>query len=462
MDDFYKPLTSTDTLPLGLLSKLWHSIPIPPALLATLLLGPLLIFLIAQILLIRAPADPEKEDKGTEDNLWMIPFQPVPWPVQESGLNACNRLILSEPHQSVVLESVIENLQRNIPQMISFISTPIDHQPWEQHAQAHFISSSTTEINLVSLLRDMTSHALIPAVFGYALLEKHPGVLHDMYDMNAGRPYLLRKLPAWTPWPGVVKAHMARFRVWRCLDELQRVLDSTVEGKESDASWGDLEDVSEFAWKRNAVYREHGFEIKERADIIILHSLLTSPTLLPIWQILHILSTPDILPLIRTEIASYATVTKPFSIGTISEAPKLVLDLEGLVKTCPLLRSTFLETLRLVAPGWNGVNAGTGEEKGNVEIAFPETFDAKRFVTSTLRSSTATEGGGCGEVSESYSFIEQTNLALVAGILVFWDFEPADKSTGWILPEKLRRGGIAMPNCDVRVLVRRRRFEWTN
>lgn len=156
---------------------------------------------------------------------------------------------------STILQTTVKNLQRNIPQMISFISTPIDLQPWEHHAQAQFISASETELNLSSLIRNMMGHSLIPSVFGHALLEKHPNVLHDMFEMDLGRNYLPKKLPPWTPWPGVVKAYLARSKVWGALDDHQKVLDAMVEGMGADSTWGDLEDVSEVIWKRNEVYR---------------------------------------------------------------------------------------------------------------------------------------------------------------------------------------------------------------
>ncbi|KAG4436943.1 hypothetical protein IFR05_007556 [Cadophora sp. M221] len=474
MDDFYKPGPSTHSLSqgLGFLSKTWHAIPIPPLILATLLLGPLLIFLTAQLLLIGAPVDAEEE---RVTNSWMVPFQPVPWQVLESfygipkrsevkyreasdELEACNRYILDEPHMTNTLQVSLKNLERDIPQMISFISTPIDLQPWEHHAEANFISPVETELNLPSLIRSMMGHALVPAVFGHALLEKHPSILQDMYDMGLGMNYLLRNLPAWTPLPGVVKAHIARSKIWTSIDDIQRVLDASVENMSGGANstWGDLEDVSLLVKKRHEVYREHKFQVKERADITILHSLLTHPMLLPLWQILHILSTPNLLALIRTEITPYATVSKPFSIGAISEAPKVVLSLEGLATKCPLLRSTFLETLRLVDRGWDGAGEG--------EIAFPETFDPERFLSSAETKPTSKEGKGSEKefLNKSYAFIQRATLALVAGILVFWEFEPAGKGASWNVPDKLWMGdgGVAVPAGAVRVRVKRRRFQW--
>ena len=81
MDDFYQSTICTDCLPQGLLSKIYNSIPIPPAILATLLLGPLLIFLTAQLLLIGAPLHNENDK---DNSSWMIPFQPVPWRILAS------------------------------------------------------------------------------------------------------------------------------------------------------------------------------------------------------------------------------------------------------------------------------------------------------------------------------------------------------------------------------------------
>lgn len=404
-----------------------------------------------------------------------------------------------------ILKAIVHNLGENIPQMITFISTPIDLQPWEQFAQAQFISSSTTELNLTSLLRDMLGHASVPAIFGHALMEKYPGILHDMYDMDAGRSYLLRKLPPWIPWPGIVQAHMARFKVWQCLDEQQKVLDAMVKGEAVESAWGYLENVSMLVLERNAIYRgtqpthppasfvgysiaehdistEHDIDIKERADITvspfpllpnpsilpeiqILSSLAGNPSLLLTWQIQYILTIPGLIDRIRTQIGPYATVTKPFFIGTICEAPKLVLNHEGLSKKCPLLRSTYLETLRIVDENWD-VKKAAMEGVSTVELdgmAFPGTFDPERFLaTSSKEKEELTLSAEIinSSLYKSNVFMERTCLSLVAGILMFWDISPANKSAGWEIPEKQKIGGIAVPASETRVKIRRRRFEW--
>jgi cytochrome P450 len=75
--------------------------------------------------------------------------------------------------------------------------------------------------------------------------------------------------------------------------------------------------------------------------------------LLVYWHLLFILATPGLVERIRKETASYAKEIKPESINGIFTAPGLKLDHEGLAKNCPLLMSTYLETLRLVDTAWS-------------------------------------------------------------------------------------------------------------
>jgi len=155
----------------------------------------------------------------------------------------------------IVLNHSNRLLEQMIPQMISFVDTEIDLQPWERFAQAKYISSIETEINLCGMMRDLVGHTSVPAMFGSALMEKYPDILHDTYKFDDGMYYLLAGLPQWTPWPPVFSAHMARNKLWEALDDQQRALDALAEGQPIDYSWGELDDVSEFIMKRNEVYR---------------------------------------------------------------------------------------------------------------------------------------------------------------------------------------------------------------
>ena len=105
------------------------------------------------------------------------------------------------------------------------------------------------------LLRDMLSHAIVPTIFGRGLLDKYPNIIQDVVTMDDGIPFFMMSLPIFTPWSGVTKAHLARQRLWKAMDEMQRQLDRRAKGSETDYSWGDLDDVSEFILTRNELWR---------------------------------------------------------------------------------------------------------------------------------------------------------------------------------------------------------------
>lgn len=76
-DDFHRGVKLSAPKSLDFLTNLLQSIPIPLIFL-TLILGPLIIFLTAQLLLIGAPKKPDDIDEG---DAWMLPYQRVPWRV---------------------------------------------------------------------------------------------------------------------------------------------------------------------------------------------------------------------------------------------------------------------------------------------------------------------------------------------------------------------------------------------
>ncbi|PBP20502.1 cytochrome P450 [Diplocarpon rosae] len=503
---FYDTTDSSPLIPQTLLSKLWESIPIPPTILATLLLGPLVIFLTAQLLLVGLS---ENSGDGKECDLWMVPFQSIPWQVLESvsihqfcsvlmnmltlkffgtpakaetdyqtaldilvinedqELNACTKFLLDEPYMTKILKALVKNLEQNIPQMISFIETPIDLQPWEHYAEARFISSSETEINLTSLVQDMMGHAAVPSIFGNSLIEKNPSILHDVRNMDAGRSYLLRKLPPWVPWPTAARAHLARFKVWQSLDDHQKAIDVTAAEEDVEPSREDLGDVSLFLMKRN----ENITSKLERGQISvqatpssafrnILWSLAANSTLVPYWQLHHILAIPGLSDRVRTEIAPYASVTKPFSIGKISEAPRLVLDYIGLSQKCPLLRSTYLETLRLVDEQWNSRRIFVPGVGAVDDLTYPGKFDPDRYIPVDQEGTVVPPDYGDSSLQKSNMFMQTECLSLVAGILIFWDISLGHKDADSEVPEKRNFGGVAVPASETRVRIQRRKFEW--
>ena len=53
---------------------------------------------------------------------------------------------------------------------------------------------------------------------------------------------------------------------------------------------------------------------------------------------------------------------------------------------------------------------------------------------------------------------EKQVLALAAGILAMWDFEPVN-GRSWVVPKQEERAAVAIPTVDIRVRVRARHLE---
>ena len=226
----------------------------------------------------------------------------------------------------------------------------------------------------------------------------------------------------------------------------------------------------------------------------ILWALVVNSNMLVYWQILYILSTPGLLDRLRTEITPYAKVLKPISIGNISEAPRLVLCHQNLSNKCPLLKATYFETLRLTNHSWSArraardvlisgnptADSGTfvvrkGEhvmiphdlQVGDLQdFSEPDRFIPERFIvqnedgTVTTDIRTMRPYGGGESICTGRALAEAKCLSLVAGVLAFWDIEPADKNTGWIIPTQMKTSAVSRPVSDTRVRIKRRQFEW--
>lgn len=148
-----------------------------------------------------------------------------------------------------------------------------------------------------------------------------------------------------------------------------------------------------------------------------------------------------------------------------------MLSHKELATKCPLLRSTYLETIRLADPNWRARLAVTDGIPGEPlslnriqrqnfdDLAFPEVFNPERFISTRESKQNVLEGKDA-PLHKSNAFMERVCLSFVAGILAFWDLQPVEGTAGVKVPEMRKMGGIAVPASDVRVRTARRRFEW--
>jgi cytochrome P450 len=228
-------------------------------------------------------------------------------------------------------------------------------------------------------------------------------------------------------------------------------------------------------------------------DLEFLWAMNVNANVLAYWLLIYILSTPTLLPKILSEIAPHANITKPESIGRFSEAPNLSISHEGLAKNCPLFKSTYFEALRISSQPWSirrvasdvAISRGKTSEvsemyklnKGEYltiphELHMrdpsyfpePEKFIPERFLVHNEDGSVSAEQGtirpfgGGPSMCKGRVFAERECLALVAGVLMYWDIEPTGQK--WVVPEMVKTSGVSRPKGDTKVRVRRKKFEW--
>lgn len=98
----------------------------------------------------------------------------------------------------------------------------------------------------------------------------------------------------------------------------------------------------------------------------------------------------------------------------------------------------------------------------------PETFNPERFLVQNKDGTQSAEMGtirpyGSGpSICKGRMLAERQCLALVAGVLVCWDIQPANKKIGWVLPRKESVGAVCRPAYETRVRIRQRVFKWDN
>ena len=93
----------------------------------------------------------------------------------------------------------------------------------------------------------------------------------------------------------------------------------------------------------------------------------------------------------------------------------------------------------------------------------PDKFVPGRFLVQeengsrTAEMGTIRPFGGGASMCKGRLYAEGECLALVAGVLALWEFEPVGER-GWAVPEMTKTSGVSRPKKDTRVRVRRRKI----
>lgn len=214
----------------------------------------------------------------------------------------------------------------------------------------------------------------------------------------------------------------------------------------------------------------------------------TKPTYLIFWMLIRVWASPGLVQQIRDEMGPFAQTTQPPQLFGIPELPRLKLDLDGLLHSCPLLKACFYEVMRLhstpisvrtvarnvVVHEVKGSGPSYALDAGSIVAAplglhhhhpryfeSPTTFQPSRFLKSnkdeegkkTVNERISRPWGVGKSACPGRVYAEQEILAFVAGILALWGFEPASNGE-WVVPEQTERAIVCVPSTDIRVRLR--------
>lgn len=430
-------------------------------------------------------------------------------------LKDCYKYLQTEPYLGELVSQTAHRLKENVTNLVTFASSPVDQMLWERTSNVQVYRSADgddcVEASLLPLIRDFVAHTAAPTLIGSNFLAAFPGFFDDLWTVDRAFLLLATGLPRWIPIPSLTRAHIARKRILDNLQTFHQALEDQATGLDPGADWQDLEEVGSLIRARLPIYRNHSLSLRARAALE--HSLLwaanANSNLLIFWLLNRLYASPSLLALIRAEIAPYIHAAQPAQNFLIPEPPRWVtFDIEKLCTKCPLLKSCYIECLRLdtsavslkivkqdllLQPHNIKTPNNSKADQQAYHIAAPsyahaahalhatdptyfpepETFKADRHISPPTSASpsqprTAEMGshrpyGGGNSMCKGRAFAYREVMMFTAAIVSVWDLEAVGHGDGreeeegkWKLPQKRKGTGVFGANGDLRVRVRRR------
>jgi hypothetical protein len=188
----------------------------------------------------------------------------------------------------------------------------------------------------------------------------HIGIAPLLLALTQSYALLMTGLSRTTPHPTLPAAHMARKNLLNHLDALSANVLS------------DPEMLGPMLTARQDVLDKHEVATRVRsADLLALMWNVNSPHLLSFWLLLHLISDQTLLSHVQNETSKYVKAIQEPPVMGFAVPPKVTIDAEGLVTNCPLLKSAFIETVRLYS---RGLHASKVTEDFVVEVQTEKTF----------------------------------------------------------------------------------------
>lgn len=381
-------------------------------------------------------------------------------------------------------------IETDVPNLISFTESLVDQHPWERLSHTTTSDAKVVETDLFSLIRNFVGHVTYSPLLGRDFLDIYPGIFEDLSDFDAGFRYLLLSLPRLFPIQGLLRARIARRRMEYAIDAFHRALDRDAIGEDLDQPWRDLSDVCGIMKDRSSFYRKEVTppSVKGPLDLYLIWSLGTAISGFVFWLLVRLYDDRTLLDKVRAESVPFARATRSSGNFSIPEPPRLELDVDGLIKSCHLLRACYWECVRLdssvvslrkiqqafTVQGMR-TRADNDERSASytlkageyVAIPFallfsdttysesPDLFRPDRFLTPGEDLDSLLSWCDDQSMPLDPRSVERQVLAIIAGILALWEFHSAEPR-GYTVPKHQAYPNFMEPQRCVRVRVRRR------
>lgn len=431
-------------------------------------------------------------------------------PVQDLGASGSHlqqllhhnipNLFSRDPYVTELSNTVCRLIQREAPNLVTFNWSPVDQTPWERNCEVELLENTvkpTCEANLFALIRNHLGQITTTTVMGYAVLDVFPNLLPDLWKLDDQFVPLSMGLPRWVL-PGTSAASVARARLLDTLTVYHQAFIAWDDGADPGVKLRDLDDISEPIKQRARALKVAGLSPSDSAPahLSLLWAMNANSPNIVFWLLLHLYTNPTLLADIRTEIAPFAKAQRPTPAETgfpFLEAARIALDPDNLVNSCPLLRASLSETLRLdlAALSFRTLTADLSITESPEDAALagrtepltylipqgesilvphgvlhtdpqhfsnPTQFDPLRFIqtdpdTGKLRATreTISPFGAGVSACKGRVFAEREILTYTAAIISLWDVQPAGGGSVWKIPGHKQSSAAFLPKKDVRV-----------
>lgn len=277
-----------------------------------------------------------------------------------SEVNGLYRYFSDAGSLGEMVERTVRKTKEGVRDFVTFSTSLVDQTLWERSAGAEVKTDEegerVVEADLMQLVRDFCALNANPSIIGSDFINNFPQFFENLWTMDAGFLMLASGLPRWVPIPALTRAHIARRNALQMLEQFEVAIDKWAAGEDPGQEWRDLDDVGPVVKGRVRIYREHGCSIRARAaiELALMWAANANSNLLVFWMLERIFADKQLLAMIRDEVAPYVRAVQPKKEFPVPEAPRLEsVDMQGLTEKCPLLKSCYVESLRLDTASWS-------------------------------------------------------------------------------------------------------------